>query len=229
MKTFDFKTISYSGKNKTNEDYISCHKLFDNSLIAVLADGMGGLSHGAEAAKIVSESILTTIMDKIQECSPEDVLRLAFDVADAAIHKRCRALKCKMGAAVTVALIMNDSLYYAWQGNVRLYKVMDDKLSLLTTDHIVADTEGTYLTRCVNGKGYRESVPVKQEKLEQVDKIYICSDGCYQNIDLNGVLNQDSRFVPDGVLEDDASLIEIKIAIEDLICNFCEFPTRIEF
>ena len=59
MKTIDFKTISFPGKDKSNEDYILCHKLSHNSIIAILADGMGGLSFGAEAAKIVSESINT--------------------------------------------------------------------------------------------------------------------------------------------------------------------------
>ena len=208
MKKIDFKTFTFSGVGKINEDYILCHKLSDNSLIAILADGMGGLSYGAEAAKIVSESILTTILDKIQECLPEEVLRQAFEAADSAIHQKCRELKCKMGAAVTVALVIDDSLFYAWQGNVRLYKVANSESLLLTTDHIASETEGTFLTRCVNGKGYREEVAVKQEQLEQGDRIYICSDGYYQHINLNAI--QSMEFASDGVFEDDASLIEVK-------------------
>lgn len=205
MKTIEFKTVSYSGKDKSNEDYIICHKLSDRSLLAILADGMGGLSFGTEAAKIVSESIMTMILSKIRDCSPEDVLRMAFEAADTAISKKCREWKCKMGAAVIVALIIDDFLYYAWQGNVRLYKVCNGVLVLLSTDHIVAGEEGPFLTRCVNGKGYREDIAIKQEKLEQADRIYICSDGYYQLIDLNAI--QDT----DRVFEDDASLIEIKI------------------
>ena len=211
MKTIDFSTISYPGYTKDNEDYISCRKVSGNCLVAILADGMGGLSHGAEAAKIASESILTTVLNKIQECLPEDVLRMAFDAAGFAISKKCMELKCKMGAAVTVALIIDDSLYYAWQGNVRLYKVADGKLSLLTIDHIVEETEGTYLTRCVNGKGYRENIPVKHENLAQIERIHICSDGYYRHIDLGVTVNQNMEFAPDGIL-DDASLIEIKVS-----------------
>ena len=184
MKMIELNTFSHSGKDKANEDYALCHRLSDNSLVAVLADGMGGLSYGAEAAKIVSESIMAAIRDNVQECSPEEILRMAFDAADVAIYRKCRELKCRIGAAVTVALVMDASLYYAWQGNVRLYKVSDGELSLLTTDHIVADAEGTYLTRCVNGKGFRENIPVMHEELEQVDRIII--------------------------FEDDASLIEMK-------------------
>lgn len=210
MKTTEFKVFSYSGKDKANEDYALCHRLSDNSLVAVLADGMGGLSYGAEAAKIVSESIMAAIRDNVQECSPEEILRMAFDAADVAIYRKCRELKCRMGAAVTVALVMDASLYYAWQGNVRLYKVSDGELSLLTTDHIVADAEGTYLTRCVNGKGFRENIPVMHEELEQVDRIIICSDGCYRHTDLNAMINHGGAFEFDGIFEDDASLIEMK-------------------
>lgn len=210
MKTIEFKTISYSRKDKINEDYILCHKLSDNSLIAILADGMGGLSYGAEAAKIVSESIMTTILDYVQDSSPEDVLRMAFDTADTAISKKCRELKCRMGAAVTVALIINDFLYYAWQGNVRLYKVCNGEPTLLSKDHIVADVEGPFLTRCVNGKGYRENVPIKQEKLEHADRIYICSDGCYQYVDFAELTGQ-NFIISTMNMSDDSSLIEINI------------------
>lgn len=210
MKTIEFKVFSYSGKDKANDDYASCLKLSDTCLVAILADGIGGLSYGAEAAKIVSESIMAAIRDNVQECSPEEILRMAFDAADVAIYRKCRELKCRMGAAVTVALVIDASLYYAWQGNVRLYKVSDGELSLLTTDHIVADAEGTYLTRCVNGKGFRENIPVMHEELEQVDRIIICSDGCYRHTDLNAMINHGGAFEFDGIFEDDASLIEMK-------------------
>ena len=69
MKMIELNTFSHSGKDKANEDYALCHRLSDNSLVAVLADGMGGLSYGAEAAKIVSESIMAAIRDNVQECS----------------------------------------------------------------------------------------------------------------------------------------------------------------
>lgn len=208
MKTIEFKVFSYSGKDKANEDYASCLKLSDTCLVAVLADGMGGLSYGAEAAKIVSESIMAAIRDNVQECSPEEILRMAFDAADVAIYRKCRELKCRMGAAVTIALVMDSILYYAWQGNVRLYKVLDSKLSLLTTDHIVEDTEGTFLTRCINGKGFRENIPVMYEELDYIDEIIICSDGCYQHMNLMEFTKHSTiSFAKDN--SDDCSLIEI--------------------
>lgn len=208
MKTIDFKTISCPGKDKSNEDYILCHKLSHNSIIAVLADGMGGLSFGAEAAKIVSESIMTTVLDKIRHHLPADVLRMAFNAADSAIYGKCRDLKCRMGAAVTAALVIDDSLYYAWQGNVRLYKVYGNEAMLLTTDHVVADAEGTFLTRCVNGKGFRENIPVMCEELKNTDKIFICSDGYYRYVHLSELPGNVTVNFEEGT-SDDYSLIEI--------------------
>lgn len=208
MRTIDFKAISCPGKDKSNEDYILCHKLSHNSIIAILADGMGGLSFGAEAAKIVSESIMTTVLDKIQHYLPMDVLLMAFNAADSAIYGKCRDLKCKMGSAVTAALVIEDSLYYAWQGNVRLYKVHGNEAMLLTTDHVVADTEGTFLTRCVNGKGFRENIPVMYEELKNTDKIFICSDGYYRHTHLTELLGNITVNFDKGT-SDDYSLIEI--------------------
>lgn len=210
MRRVGLKTFSYAGKDKDNEDYILCHSLSDNSVIAILADGMGGLSYGAEAAKIVSESIMTTILDNVQYSSPEDVLRMAFDAADTAISKKSRELRCRMGAAVTVALIIDDLLYYAWQGNVRLYKVCNEELILLSKDHIVVDVEGPFLTRCVNGKGYREAITIKHEKLEQIDNIYICSDGCYQFVNITELTG--NNIIPSVKnMPDDCSLIKINM------------------
>lgn len=208
MRAIDFKTRSCPGKDKSNEDYILCHKLSHNCIVSILTDGMGGLSFGAEAAKIVSESIMTTVLDKIQHHSPTDVLRMAFNAADSAIYKQCRDLKCKMGAAATAALIIEDSLYYAWQGNVRLYKVHENEAILLTRDHVVADAEGTFLTRCVNGKGFRENIPVMYEELKNTDKIFICSDGYYRHAHLTELPGNVTVNFDEGA-SDDYSLIEI--------------------
>lgn len=207
-----YKTYSSSGKNKPNEDFVLCQSLSDNDLFVVVADGMGGLSYGADAAGIVSETILATTIEMYREhIKPEVVLRIAFEAADRAIEKRCRELRCKMGAAVTVALLVDGSLYFAWQGNVRLYKVNKDESELLTTDHAVPEADGTFLTRCVNGKGYREAIPIKQDRLEHSDKIVICTDGYYNHNCLEAIVNQEGLHISDDNLEDDASVVVISI------------------
>ena len=110
-----------------------------------LADGMGGLSYGYQAAQIVSHSIADYIASYLHKYDLQELLRKAFDMADKSIRQKCYELRCKMGAAVCVALIGNDSVHYAWQGNVRLYKRDNDMLQLLTTDHIAIGGSTTFI------------------------------------------------------------------------------------
>ena len=161
MKPKKFNTFSIAGNVKANEDYILCQDLSEGYSLAILADGMGGLSYGYQAAQIVSHSIADYIASYLHKYDLQELLRKAFDMADKSIRQKCYELRCKMGAAVCVALIGNDSVHYAWQGNVRLYKRDNDMLQLLTTDHIAIGGSTTLLTRCVNGKGFREQIPVE--------------------------------------------------------------------
>lgn len=202
METMKFNTFSIAGNCKANEDCILCRDLSEEWSLAILADGMGGLSYGHEAAKIVSHIIADFVGSNMHDYEPQELLRRAFDMADESICQKCYELRCKMGAAVCVALIGKDSIHYAWQGNVRLYKKTNDELQLLTSDHIAVGGNTTLLTRCINGKGFREPIPVEGVSINDGDTIFLCSDGYYQN-----TCNLQSQLPVD--LSDDASLIEI--------------------
>ena len=202
MKPKKFNTFSIAGNVKANEDYILCQDLSEGYSLAILADGMGGLSYGYQAAQIVSHAIADYIASYLHKYDLQELLRKAFDMADKSIRQKCYELRCKMGAAVCVALIGNDSVHYAWQGNVRLYKRDNDMLQLLTTDHIAIGGSTTLLTRCVNGKGFREQIPVECVSTNDGNTIFLCSDGYYLNTD-----NMQNQLPVD--LDDDASMIEI--------------------
>ena len=201
MKPKKFNTFSIAGNGKTNEDYILCQDLFEEYSLAILADGMGGLSYGNLAAQIVSHAIADFIASNLHKYEPKELLRKAFDMADELIRQKCYELRCKMGAAVCVALIGKDSVHYAWQGNVRLYRKDNVELQLLTTDHIVVGGNTTLLTRCINGKGFREPIPVESVPVNAANTILMCSDGYYQSTN-----NMQSQLPAN--LSDDASVIE---------------------
>ena len=138
MKTKKFNTFSIAGNGKTNEDYILCQDLFEGYSLAILADGMGGLSYGNQAAQIVSHAIADFIASNLNKYEPKELLCKAFDMADELIRQKCYELRCKMGAAVCVALIGKDSVHYAWQGNVRLYKKENDFLFDVGGNDVIA-------------------------------------------------------------------------------------------
>lgn len=116
----DIKYCSQKGLCDTNQDFILCKQLQDGSCIAILADGMGGLQYGEIAAATVAQSVYK-ILAEHNSADIRELLAKAFEQADIAVADKCKALCCKMGAAVTVLYIKDDTAYYAWQGNVRLY------------------------------------------------------------------------------------------------------------
>ena len=204
MKPKKLNTFSIAGSGKANEDYILYWELSEELSLAILADGMGGLSYGNQAAQMVSHAIADFIASNLHKYESKELLRKAFDMADELIRQKCYELRCKMGAAVCVALIGMNSVHYAWQGNVRLYKKDNDNLQLLTTDHIAVGGNTTLLIRCINGKGFREPIPVESVSVNDGSTIFMCSDGYYQ-----GTNNMQSQLLTD--LNDDASVIQITL------------------
>lgn len=204
------ESVSYRGDgNRNNEDYILHSAISDHCVVIILADGMGGLSYGDFAAKIVAHTMMETIINHPQNETPENVLHSAFVAADLAIENRCRDLKCKMGASVAIAMIVNNELYYGWQGNVRIYKY-SERLMQLTRDHVSTMSGHTCLTRCINGKGFRDAISICKTDLNHGDTLYICSDGYYRDISEEQMVKT-STDAPSVVYADDASLVEIRL------------------
>ena len=122
-----------------------------------MADGMGGLSLGAETAKCVCENLSEYIVQHIDE---ENMWQQAFKYADAKLRELSLANRCNMGVAVTALILTAWSYEFAWQGNVRLYIHRGNQLQQITTDHVMDIGYGhTMLTRCLKGRGLRDDVP----------------------------------------------------------------------
>lgn len=206
----DIKYGSQKGTGDTNQDFILCKQLTDDCIIIVLADGMGGLQYGDIAATTVAKSIYDTLTNQ-QTGDTKEMLCKAFEEADLAIADKCRSLHCKMGAAVTALVIKGDSVYYAWQGNVRLYGKQNDCLLQLTEDHVKNGTGNTLLTRCVNGKGFRYPISVQETKVSEHSLLFLCTDGFYQSKDCMSLVND--GLLPSNIdgIEDDASYVLIKL------------------
>lgn len=209
------KSSSNNGTGKINEDYLICRKLSDNCTIAILADGMGGLSHGDLAAHIVVNTMEQFIEKRIGELHPADLLLQAINQANEAIRIKSHELKCKMGAAMAVLLVTSDKACFSWLGNVRIYLKNQAEVKQLTTDHtysveVNSENKNTFLTRCIRGKELREEPPCHTINITPAAHILLCTDGFYQNItpqNLSGFGANAVQFISDA--NDDFSVIEL--------------------
>lgn len=195
------------GYDSQNEDYCKVVELEGRTLV-IMADGMGGLSLGAEAAECLCEGIAEYVSKKLEA---DNLWQEAFKYADKKLHKLSLANHSNMGAAVTALIITATSCEVAWQGNVRLYLYRDNQLLQLTTDHIMNIGYGQkMLTRCLKGGGLRDDVPTKNIPLQTDDILFLCTDGFY-NIHEQDLSSGNTCVPKEDIINDDATCLTIKI------------------
>ena len=195
------------GYDSRNED---CCKVveIEGRTLAIMADGMGGLSLGAEAAECVCEGIAEYVSKNLEA---ENLWQEAFKYADGKLRELSIANHSNMGAAVTALIITETSYKVAWQGNVRLYLYRNSQLQQLTTDHVMEICYGqNMLTRCLKGGGLRGDIPTISILLQTDDILFLCTDGFY-NVHEQELSSGNVSVPKEGIMNDDATCLTIKI------------------
>lgn len=201
-------SFSIEGKHNSNEDSLSVLQIIDDKIIAVLADGMGSLTFGKEAADLIVSTIITFVCEHINKMTVSDLLIKALEFADKAVSKKSLEMHSKMGAAVAVAFIEDRDIHYTWLGNVRIYISDHDEMKQLSTDHTLNIGYGKYLlTRCIKGAGLRDDIPYQCQKANAGSSLFLCTDGLYKQVKVNQML--DKALPTNEEYEDDATLIRI--------------------
>jgi len=139
----NFAAATHPGmKGKTNEDrysILSYRLSVDDhtpSVLALLADGIGGHRAGEVAAELAIEHINKYIAGNSYD-QPEQILIHALTQANQIILNYARNNPSLMGMGTTCvcAWVIGDQLYAANVGDSRLYLQRGAKLIRLTTDH----------------------------------------------------------------------------------------------
>lgn len=184
---------SQKGQFPLKEDRLQVKHLSDECILAVMADGMGGLDHGEIAAEIAVHVIVSTLESKTL-VTEADILNALF-AADDAIEKESRLRGMKMGCALAVACIQGRQMLFLSLGNIRISSCGENGniIETFTKDSTFTDSlGGSYLTNCLRGKGFRETPSIENIELSKTFHVRICTDGFY---------NPDSK--------DDSSVIDI--------------------
>jgi serine/threonine protein phosphatase PrpC len=186
-----------------NED---CFDIDPGNQVFVVADGMGGHSHGEIASRIAVEAI----RDVIAKTADEDAtlpfeldprlrrhanrLKAAIRIAHDRVLKAIRqdAALHGMGTTVVGLILAGDSAAIAHVGDSRCYRLRDGKLELLTQDHTWVNEQvvagflseeqarvhplKNVVTRALGGDADVE-VDVREYQVTPGDLFLLCSDG----------------------------------------------------
>ena len=129
-------------KGKNNEDRyaVSAHRVGGKSrirsLLAIIADGVGGHRAGEVAAEMAVEMICRAV-EESDASLPVTTLRDAIVNASQAIYLRSMEDPTQLGMSTTCvcAWVLGDRLYLASVGDSRVYLIRSGKINQLTTDH----------------------------------------------------------------------------------------------
>jgi serine/threonine protein phosphatase PrpC len=129
-------------RGKSNEDRfaVSAHRLSKAhplpSLLAIIADGVGGHRAGEVAAEMAVETISRLVAES-DAAQPTQILSQALAHASQLIYAQSKRdlAQTGMGTTAVCAWIIGDRLYTAAAGDSRLYLLRSGALQRLTTDH----------------------------------------------------------------------------------------------
>jgi len=173
-------------------------------MLAVLADGMGGLDMGKEASQLAVQTMLNEYLEKTAGETVPEALEKALHEANNAVCELAlqHELEWNVGTTLVAAVIKEGMLYWISVGDSRIYLYRGGVLIPLTRDHIYANVLDL---RVREGQLTREEAETHPErhlltsylgipKLDEIDAnrkpfrlaagdwILLCSDGLYDEL-----------------------------------------------
>jgi len=129
-----------SGKNNEDRFAIASFQISDEdarpSLLAVLADGIGGHRAGEVAAQLACDKILAKV-ESYKGMYIKRIIRESIFEANYSIYLKSTSDNEHkgMGATCALAWIIEDKLHTAYVGDSRIYLMRDGRIQKLTLDH----------------------------------------------------------------------------------------------
>jgi protein phosphatase len=216
--------FSVKGKREDNEDFVLSKKIDETKSVHLIADGMGGYEYGRLAAENAASYIVSFLQENIDDDKILELLEKAVKGANNLVGKLGDKYNARMGATIAGVFIFIDSAYFFWVGDVKIVCIRKGVMVFESEDHSLineytrrrillekfqADAIRHIVTRCIQGDSDTAKVDIRLLKLVKGDKIVICSDGVFENIEVQDLVN----------ISDDFNVDKLKNKFEDYMDN----------
>ncbi|MBF0229876.1 MAG: trypsin-like peptidase domain-containing protein [Desulfamplus sp.] len=198
------------GKRKEQQDSFGYSDIEDKEFVrhggvlAVVADGMGGLACGADASRLAVKIMMREYMTKSEDEKVVEALKRSIITANEAVHSMAmeKGLEGETGTTLVAAVVKEKTLFWISAGDSRLYLLRNGNITLMTQDHNYANELAKEVKK---GSITREEAANHRERnaltsflgltdlpeidrnirpfpLESGDRIMLCSDGLYNTL-----------------------------------------------
>ena len=226
MKALQIFSKTDRGRVRTdNQDAYFAGKITDDSVFAVVCDGMGGANAGNVASELavrhISEYVIRSYRDGMDMTDTEKTLKNAIVSANISLYDKAvnNAELAGMGTTAVAAFVKDGTAVIAHVGDSRIYLV-NGEIKQLTRDHSVVQSliesgkitpedakvhpRKNVITRAL---GAEEDVAVDSDciNLSDGDTLLLCSDGLTNFLDDKDILtvfqNNDISAVAERLVE----------------------------
>jgi len=159
-------------------------KVMENITVAVVCDGVGSASQGAEAAKRTSNFLVHSLKNRPKSWSMEKSILHFIENINRVLYLESMEdyEREELVTTLTIVVIEGDRLYGANVGDSRIYLSRNGQFSQLSSDHAMEEKgmEGVL----TSAMGLEEGVEPYyfENNLEAKDQILLCSDGLYTEL-----------------------------------------------
>lgn len=195
------------GQRASNQDRIA-YSYSRETLLMLVADGMGGHLYGEIAAQIATEIIVGAFQREARPSldDPTHFLRLALDNAHNAIldYAFDKYLPEAPRTTIVVCVVQHGSAWWAHAGDSRLYVLREGRIAAQTRDHsrvrMLLDhglirpeqaerhPERNRIYSCLGGDQLPQIDFSPRQTLQEEDVVALCSDGVWGPLGDAGML-----------------------------------------
>ncbi len=226
------KTIQSSGFSLAKRQELVGDDFYDvrtigNLTVAIVCDGVGSASEGAEASKRTTNYLMNNFKIRPKSWSIEKCIYSFIKSINSILYTESQLnyQSSELVTTLTIVIVEGDRLYGANVGDSRIYLDRETNLTQLSKDHAMEEKgfEGV-LTKAI---GIEESVEpfYFENNIQKSDKILLCSDGLYtllsdkelsfgMNIGANFLVKKANRQM-EGNLPDDTTAVVLDVLRAD--------------
>ena len=213
-----FDSAQHIGKREEQQDACGVFTETDHArqapFLFLLADGMGGLQYGKEAAELAIETIVSSFSSKKPETPIQEALEDAARSANEKIYRMADKAGCagEAGTTLIACALQGSTLYWVSVGDSRIYLFRNNTLQQLNEEHnlrnrlaalaakglfpiddIETNPQKEALTSFIGIETLKEIDGENRELLlEPGDHVLLCSDGLFKTLnskEIIGILN----------------------------------------
>lgn len=160
-------------------------KAWDETVIAVMADGSGSSDAAREAAKRTVQSLVDNYQTRPRNWNPQKALSEFTRRINRTLHQDSliRFGEPELVTTLSVAVVEGDRLYGLNVGDTRVYLARDGELKCLSCDHVVKNNGFTHVLEKAIGLSPDVDPYCFETELRDGDVALLCSDGVYNVLD----------------------------------------------